>query len=453
MKAQSATPMRGGDPAKLRARPFSWEALFGVVIGLLLAASLVVQTLDMSEALSGAIWRIAVVMVIVVCIGYWPRGRDVGRFMLIFTPWLAMVALGTAVHGDLESVADLIKQAFIITFGALIYANSNQPNIRRMAFWALITCGTLALAFSLAQVLPVLSHGWSYTAARELKTQSYNKGFGSNTICFGGLVAVLACFRDELLPRQLLIASAVLLTLCSALLTARAPVGALLLGAMAAAALAWWQPREVFGRSVGHAWLWVAALWGGVIGLFFSLVQTIAHSQIAVALAGRAALWQIGLVNFWENPVFGSGAHTYTQVIRANLGHAHMTVYWQRTALYSLQGGGVHNQWLNVLTERGAVGFAGLFVSYTALFAFALFETGQVSFRRRLTLLIILFFMLLRGMFEISGLFSYGDGAIDAVAMMAVALNLPHAPGPLRIWTSPARAQVRKPGQRRVEAS
>lgn len=433
LKLASARMPRVGEGAKMRANPFSWEALFGVFIGLLLTGSLVVQALDWSETLSGAIWRIGVIMVMAVCLAYRPRADDLGRFGLVFAPWLAAVLLGDLVHGDLESAADVAKQAFIVLFGALLYATSHNHNIRRMGFWALFTCGAVALAVCLAQVLPTLSHGWSYAAARQVKAQSYQKGFSSNSICFGGLVAAMGCFRDELLWRPLLIAIAVLLAMCSALLTARAPVAALVLGAMGATLLAYWQPRELFGRSLGRTWLWVAATWGVVIGSFFSLVETIAHSHIADMLAGRAALWQIGLANFTQNPVFGSGARTYTQVIRANLAHAHMTVYWEHTALYSLQGGGVHNAWLNVLTERGLVGFAGLFVSYTGLFALAIFESGRVSFRRRLCLLITLFFMLLRGMFEISGLFSYAEGAIDALAIMVVALGLPRSNGPLRL--------------------
>jgi hypothetical protein len=67
-------------------------------------------------------------------------------------------------------------------------------------------------------------------------------------------------------------------------------------------------------------------------------------------------------------------------------------------------------------------------------------------------LLVMLFFMLLRGMFEISGLFSYAEGAIDAVAMMAVALNLPRSGGPLRLFAGAARTTAPRTGARRNRA-
>lgn len=450
-RTADAQPLPSGSgPAargRMRSKPFAPESLFGIFIGLMLVGSLVVQTMGIQETMSGAIWRLGIVLLMIACMAMSPNRQDMVRFTVIFSPWLAVTAISLLAHRDLASIADLLKQAFIVGLGALVFGSSYNHPIRRMCFWTLITCAMLALAASLVETLPVLSHGWSFKAARELKAQSYQAGFGSNAICFAGLVAVLGCFRDELMNRRVLIATAVLLAISSFFLTARAPVAALILAAGGAWALATWRPRELFDRSLLRTWMFAAGSWALVLAAFLSQIQNIAHSKAAEALAGRAALWQIAMASFWQNPLFGTGVRTYTDVIRSNLSQAHMTIYWERTALYSLQGGGVHNTWLNILTERGAVGFLGLFLSYTLLFAAAIYAGGKVPFQRRLIVLIALLFMLLRGMFEISGLFSYAEGALDAVVMITVALSLPRLDEALPLKTGPAANRRSRSGQ------
>jgi O-antigen ligase len=162
-----------------------------------------------------------------------------------------------------------------------------------------------------------------------------------------------------------------------------------------------------------------------LLDLFVSHIDAIAHSGFAAELAGRAALWQIAIRAWPQQPLFGFGPGSFQAVIHANLGKAFVTTPDQFTELYQLQAGGFHNLWLSVLVERGAIGLGGLFVSWCLLAGFALRRGGELPGSQRLLVLVLLATLFLRGQVELAGLFDDAGDPIDAIVMMAIGLTFP----------------------------
>lgn len=406
-------------PVELRA----WDLLTGLVIGLPLALALAPQILP--GRLSGLSWRLSCLAYGAVCLFRGIEWRQAGALSLLWLPFLLGVVIDTSVLHRPTGVADLGRQLFIDGFAAMVFGAARDPVVRRVGCCALLVAAGAILTYMLAQTLPMLSSGWSYLTARSLKYQSFQSGFNANEVCFAALVALLAGYREALVPRWISLPMVMLTSLCSVLLGARAPALALLAAACGSFIIVRAPIWGVFGR---HRWLGPAATALVIAGtqiVFFSQINAIAYSAFAAQLAGRAALWQIA-INAWpQAPVFGFGSGMFQAVIHANLGKSHFSSADEFTSLYALKSGGFHNIWLSVLVERGAVGLVGLFVSWCLLMGFALRHGGELPRPVQFVLFTVLISLLLRGQVEFGGLFDDADGPINQVIMMALGLILP----------------------------
>lgn len=415
--------LRRFDPPADSASLLSREILAGLVLGGLLSLGFAAHLLP--GGLAGAAWRLSCLGYALLCL---VRGADRRRAIAIcalFAPFLAAVAIDSAALHTAACLADLARQLFIIGFAMIVYGAARDPVARRVGLWALWVAALVILADALVRTLPTLSSGWSYAAARTLKGKSFQGGFNANEVCFAALIALVASYGEGLVPRWLTLAVGALVGLCAAFLTARTPLLALLAGIAGGSLLAHASLWAVCARRLWLGPALAALVIGAMVAAFISQIDAIAHAAFAAQLAGRAALWQIAIGAWPQQPLFGFGPASFQAVIHANLGKAHFSSVDEFTSLYQLQAGGFHNIWLSVLVERGAVGFGGLFVSWCLLAGFALRHGGQMPPRRRLVVLTLLVSLLLRGQVELAGLFDDADGPINQIVMMAIGLTFP----------------------------
>lgn len=399
-----------------------WEALAGLAIGLLLVLGFAAH---LAGGLAGPSWRLSCLAYAVLCLIRGVDWRQAGAQAMLWLPFLLGAAIDAAVLHGMASVADVARQLFIFGFAAIVFGAARDPVARRVGAYVLIVAAGAILAYTLVQTLPTLSSGWSYATARTLKAKSFQSGFNANEVCFAALVALLAGYREALVPRWISLAMLALLGVCSVLLGARTPAMAMLVGAGAGVVIV---HAPIWAACARHRWLGTAAValvTGGVLVLFFSHIDAIAYSTFARQLAGRAALWQIAADAWSQEPLFGFGPGTFRDVIHANLGKAHFSGVDEFASLYALHAGGFHNIWLSVLVERGALGLAGLFASWCLLVGFGLSHGGKLVRARRFVLFTLLISLFLRGQVELAGLFDDGDGPINQILMMALGLTLP----------------------------
>lgn len=415
---------RMAEPLARRAGLLSWEALAGLMIGGLLALGFAPHAVP--DGLAGAAWRLSCLGYALVCLACRPDRRQGAAMVLVFVPFLIGVAIDDGVLHTTAGLADFARQLFIIGFAVIVFAAARDPVARRVGIYALFVVALAILADALLRTMPLLSQGWSYATARVVKGKSFQNGYNANEVCFAALVALVASICDGLLPRWLLLAMMALVGLCSAVLTSRAPMLALVVGM----AGGWVMARPAIAAACARRrWLGPAAtalVIGGFLAAFVSHIDEIAHSGFAAQLAGRAALWQIAIGAWPQQPLFGFGPNCFQAVIRANLGQAYLTTIDQFTALYQLQAGGFHNLWLSVLVERGVVGVSGVFVSWCLLAGFALRHGGELPGPRRLVVATLLITLFLRGQVELAGLFDDAGDPIDQIILMAIALTFPH---------------------------
>jgi O-antigen ligase len=410
--------------AQYSAEVLSWEALAGLAIGVLMIFGFFPHVLP---GLAGAAWRLSCLAYALLCLARGADRRQAMAMVALFVPFMAGVAIDAAVLHSPACLADFARQVFIISLVGVVFAAARDPVARRVGLWALFVVALAILADALVRALPALSSGWSYAAARTLKGKSFLNGYNANEVCFAALVALIAGLCDRIVPRWLLLAMMALVGLCSAVLTARAPMLALAAGVAGGWVIA--RPA-VAAACARHRWLGAAAsalVIAGVLAVFVSHIDAIAHSAYAVQLAGRAALWQVAIRAWPQQPLCGFGPGSFQAVIHANLGKAFLTTPDQYTELYQLQAGGFHNLWLSALVERGAIGLAGLFASWCLLLGFALHHGGRLPGPRRLLVFILLVTLFLRGQVELAGLFDDAGDPIDAIVMIAIGLSFPQA--------------------------
>jgi O-antigen ligase len=191
----------------------------------------------------------------------------------------------------------------------------------------------------------------------------------------------------------------------------------------------------IWAACARRRWLGTAAtalVTAGFLAVFAGSIDTIAHSAFAPQFAGRAALWQIAMGAWPQQPLFGFGPGSFQEVIHANLGKAHFSTPNEFTTLYQLPAGGFHNLWLSVLVERGTVGLAGMFASWCLLVGFALRNGSSMPRGQRFLLFTLLVSLFLRSQVELGGLFDDADGPIGEILMIALALTLPQRPAAYR---------------------
>lgn len=398
-----------------------------MAIGLLLVLGFAAH---LTGGLAGLAWRLSCLGYAAVCVFRGVDWRQAGLLWWLWAPFLLGVAIDSAALHSLVSVADLARQLFIFAFAGVVFGAAREPVARRVGCWTLLAVAGAILAYSLVQTLPTLTSGWTYAAARTLKGKSFAGGFNANEVCFAALAALIAGYGEYLVPRWISLAMMALLCLCSMLLGARAPGMALVAGTAASAMIV---RLPIWAACAHHRWLGAAAMAlvvGGIVAVFLSQIDAIAHSSFAAQLAGRAALWQIAWGAWPQQPLFGFGQDMFQAVIHANLGKAHFSSKDEFASLYALRSGGFHNIWLSVLVERGTVGLFGLFGSWCLLLGFALYRGGELPQPRRFVLFALLISLFLRGMVELAGLFDDADGPINQIIMMALGLTLP--------WFTPA---------------
>lgn len=441
---QLAFPGRAQMPPRRRAIPAagwrSWEALAGIALGGLLALGFAPH--DLPAGVAGAAWRLSCLGYALVCLARGADWRRAAAMATLFMPFLVGVAIAAAMLHTAAGLADFARQLFIVGFAAIVYAAARDPVARRVGVWALVVVALAILADALVRALPTLSLGWSYATARVLKAKSFQTGYNANEVCFAALLALIVGYRDQFVPRWFLLAMMVLIGVCSLVLTARAPLLALVLGVVAGRGLA---RARVAAACARHRWLGVTATAlaiGGFLALLFSHIDAIAYSAFAEQLAGRAALWQIAIAAWPQQPLFGYGPGCFAAVIHANLGLAYLTTIDQYTSLYQLQAGGLHNLWLSVLVERGAIGFSGVFVAWCLLAGFALRHAGKLAAPQRFVMFTLLATLFLRGQVELAGLFDDADDPIDQIIMMAIGLTFPPIPAALGFRARDLAAQA-----------
>ena len=406
----------------------SWEALAGLAIGGLLALGFFPHAVPVG--LAGAAWRLSCLSYALVCLRRRSDGRQAAAMFNVFVPFLAGVVIDAAALHTAECLADLARQLFIVSFAVIVFAAARDPVARRVGLWALFVVALVILGDALVRTLPTLSSGWSYAGARVLKGKSFQNGYNANEVCFAALVALITGTCDRQVPRWLLLAAMALVGVCSAFLTARAPLLALVAGVVGGWAIA---RTPVWVACARHRWLGAAVTApaiAGFLAIFVSQIDAIAHSAVAPLLAGRAALWQIAAAAWTQQPLFGFGPGSFQAVIHANLGKAYLDTADRFTSLYQLQAGGFHNLWLSVLVERGVVGLIGLFSSWCLLAGLALSHGSALPGPRRVLVGTLLVSLFLRGQVELAGLFDDAGDPIDEVIMMAIGLTFPHVAMP-----------------------
>lgn len=402
-------------------RTFDWGPI-PLLIGMLLALGFGGELTTSLSGVGGVAWRLGAVLLIVMAwVGRF-NATLAARFGFVFVPWLSASLIESLYFADSAHAADFARQAFLVTLGALVYGAARVEAQRLQITLALFCTALLTAVLSAIMTAPILANGWSYEAVRETKNQLIlTTGFGANSACFAGLIAALAGFqggRFRTVSAVLVIA----LVLLSALLAARAPVLLLILAGLVAWPLSQREWSRYAERPLSAVWP-VMMLMGLIVGSFFLLIDAIAHSVVADGLAGRGALWQMGMRGWWRTPIFGSGLHSYLDVIRSQLGYATFRTPYEMRAALSLTGGGFHNIWVMALVERGLVGLIGLFCSYALLFCRLLADMKSLSVARRYRALLVTIFIFLRGFVEITGLMSFADAALDAIVIIALAVT------------------------------
>jgi len=383
---------------------------------------------DLTSSLSGVggvAWRLGCIILIIFA---WVMHADIAKgreFTALFLPWLICCIIEAAIRtmssGGTDYVADVFRQIFIVATGASVYAiahvRAQRSRLRLVMFAA--SCLTTILSAIVAYSL--VKNGWSYEAIRATKNVVIEKtGFGANLACFAGLIAALAAYDPARRSKTIVMGLIIFLVLLSVLLTARAPVALLVVGALVAwgaTRMAWLRRKSFKAGFIGSSI--VLAL---IVGSFFTSIDWIAHSDIAKELAGRAALWQIGLSGWKGNQLLGTGLRTFHDVIATNLGAGTYTTAYERNSLYALESGAFHNIWVTTLGERGAIGLLGLYLTFSLLFARMIGNLKALTKHERFFAILTLSFLFLRGFVEIAGLMSYSDGAVDAIVVVAIAL-------------------------------
>jgi O-antigen ligase len=386
--------------------------------GLLVVFSLAPAHLHGLSAASYA-WRLGMVLLI---LASWVRSgvKFDARVLAWFLPWLVALALLGVLHFNVVSVwAVVLKNTVLITVGAAIAASAKEDPallVTKM-FLQAVLYGSLALCLFSAANLVV--GGWSWELARLAKGESAESGgLFFNTVLFVAAMGMVA-----LLPRGKPLRLAILLIFIgsSIVLATRTPLAALLLALILATGLRWLRSA---GRLDKAAVLLMSAI---VISVpLFVMWRVTVHPDpdIAQALAGRAQLWQAGLLQWQTSPFVGEPTITYHRSLDLAYWSLNFWEDWRFEALYNLESGGFHSVWVQNLANFGLIGFVGVFLSYCRLFVAALLPT-------RFLFLVLVILILSRSFFEYSGLFAQANSPLDMVALAAL-VHAFYKPSPRR---------------------
>lgn len=427
-------------------RSLNWGPM-PLVIGMLLALGFGGELTASLSGIGGVAWRLGALLLIVMSWAGRLNAALAARFGLVFLPWLAASLIEALYFLDTDHAADFARQLFLVVLGATVYGAARRESQRTQVTHALFCAALLTAVLSAMMTAPILANGWSWEAVRATKNQLIlTTGFGANSACFAGLIAALAGYQGGRL-RAFSASLVVTLVLLSALLAARAPVVLLIVAGLAAWPLSRIEWTRFHNRLIAAAWP-AFVLLGLLIGGFFLAIDVIANSVVADGLAGRGALWQMGLHGFHRHPIFGSGLHSYPDIIRSQLGYATFRTPYEMRAAESLKGGGFHNIWVMALVERGLIGLVGLFASYVLLFGRLIADMKPLTPARRYRALLVTIFVFLRGFVEITGLMSFADAALDAIVMIALAVTF----APEVRLRAAARPWLRDPALRPVSA-
>jgi len=408
------------------ARQIPW--LTALIVGALFAISYIGSLVEKFPTATGATWRIGGLALVGFALFAKPNPRRFLQFSSIFAPWLFAVFCLTIVQAmsstdnAIDAVLDFARHAALIIGASLIYSSLGTAKFDRRVRVTMFAVAIFLTILSVYTIRSSLGHGWTYNVGRELKATAISEGLGANAFCYAGLLALVAGYRHSITAAVVSAALVLFMVFAAIILTARAPIVAMLIASVIAGVLA----RRKF-------WGWFHGQWSRSIIIssivivvpvvvFFASIHTIAFSPHAKALAGRAALWQIAITEAPRHILVGTGPRTFTDVIRASLGEGVYPDPFEKQAIYSLTGGGFHNIWLNTLVERGLVGFAGLLASFILLTAHIFRSMYQLRPMQRFTALAVLLFVLTRNFVEITGLMSYADSSTDLLVILALVL-------------------------------
>lgn len=394
-----------------------------IVIGFLIAIGFGGELTEAISGAGGVAWRAGALLLIVMA---WRNRLDMTsakQFAAIFLPWLASSLIAALYTLNPENIADVARQFFIVAIGAAVHTAARRESQRHEIQKTLLVAAIVTGIISILVARPLVENGWSWEAVRATKNQLIEtSGFGANTVCFAGLVAACAAYRTERW-RVLSLFLIILFVLLSIALAARAPM--LLLAV--AGLISWPLSRMKWSGLLSRtdvSFVAAAIFLMVTVGSFLLSVDCIARSTLADQLAGRSALWQIGLSGWADAPVLGNGLHSYARVLSVHLGQGTFRTAFEMRALYTLNGGAFHNIWVTVLVERGLLGMLGLYLSYSLLIRRLLLNLKFLTPQGRFQALAIIMLLFLRGFVEITGLMSYGNSALDAIVIIALALML-----------------------------
>lgn len=422
-------------------RIVNW-GVFSIVIGLLLAAGFGGELTASLTGMGGMAWRLGAVILMALAWNARLNAASAGEFGFAFLPWLCALLIELVLFLDTSHLADFARQVFMILLGSAVYAAAKRETHRRQIRNVLLCSALVIAALCCVMISRIVEGGWSYEAVRASKNLLIkNTGFGANTACFAGLFAACAAWRAG--RGQFAIGALIAcFVIFSIMLTARAPV--LLL--FVAAAISWPLAQLDWTRLARRAdttFLLSTTIIVILVGTFLLSIESIANSTVADLLAGRGALWQMGLRGWSDAPIIGNGIQTYQHVIQEHLGAATYRTPYEMRAAATLSGGGFHNIWVMVLVERGLIGFLGLSLTSALLLGRLFLNLHRFDTRGRFLALSLTSFIFLRGFVEITGMMSFADSALDAIVMIALAMTF--APNARRRANAGAREGASAP--------
>ncbi len=280
---------------------------------------------------------------------------------------------------------------------------------------ALVLSGVVIGAFTVLTYVRFLGLVMpTYKLTREFKGMAERSGIPLNAIPFTSVFSFLAGMCLVRANWFLYFLGFTLFGISSVFTGSRAPLGVLLLSALALALLNAFRSRWLPVRLIASLL---------AVTLPIAITVWILHTpfrHMSLLTEGRWDLWYVACKKFAAQPVLGSG-----------YGSWHDDLVSMLPGAYSLTGsiaktivGGYHNEYLGILAEQGLVGFIPAMVLVGFLFrgcwksAFRNWNTWQSG----QWVLFACLFLLLRAGVEIPGLFGDGNEPADFLAYIFLAI-------------------------------
>lgn len=266
----------------------------------------------------------------------------------------------------------------------------------------------LTTLFTLVLLWNVLDRGWTWEAARLLKSEMMGFIPFNTSLFFMVVVLTVAPFADRRMNLGMM-GLFVAISLISGTRTPAIALSVALILGLPAARLA------AHGRLARQLVILSLVIATGV------LIAWAAQSDSAEVnrfLAGRQALWVAGFAQWTAAPLLGHAESTVAEAVSAAYSDLAFSFEWEFGALTDLQSGGFHNLWIETLVSHGLVGLVVVVAGFWILLNRAL-ASGRI---RPLVFVLIL---VVRGCLEVgSGLYSNGASPTEYPVHLVCAMIL-----------------------------